>query len=180
MLNMAGTDKRHERGQGPICLAWLKGAQRHGIGLHHHVVLIDHHERQRDAGKKGLEPLGGALGGRLAVAQDLVLRLQLCLRCAQLCNQLGHVAAGPVGAAALRLQGRWARGIRVREQQGQVRAAHGGAGLSAGITVYAPARSPGSSGEAAVPMLQRRTDSSSISKFNVALGGITPPAPRAP
>ena len=28
--------------------------------------------------------------------------------------------------------------------------------------------------------VQRRTDSSSISKFSVALGGITPPAPAAP
>jgi hypothetical protein len=49
--------KGHQRGQGPVALGGLETSGAPWIGLHHHVVFVHHHERQRHAGKQGLEAL---------------------------------------------------------------------------------------------------------------------------
>ena len=64
-------------------LAGLEQPVRHGVGLHHQVVLIDHHQGERHAGKQGLKALIGAFSHGLAVAQDFVLVFQLGLVGAQ-------------------------------------------------------------------------------------------------
>ncbi len=144
-------DEGHERGQGAVGLGGLEPAVRHRIGLHHHVVLVQHHERQRHAGEQRLESFGCALRGGLAVAQHLVLHLQLGLVGAQFRDERGHRAfrVGRLAAVAAALAGRHGglagrarrlaagRGpaiiLRVgRQQEGQVGAAHGRLGRPGG------------------------------------------------
>ena len=86
-LRIAGMDKRLEVDQQAVFFRRLKSPVRHGIGLHHEIVLIDHQQRQRNAGKQRLKPLGRALGHCLAVVENLVLQLQLMLVIAQLGHQ---------------------------------------------------------------------------------------------
>jgi len=130
-----GPDEGHQRDQGPVILQGLERALRHGVGLHHHVVLVQHHERQGHVGKQRLEAFGGAFRRGLAVAQHLVLRLQLGLRGAQLGNEFGHGAAGaPMSAALghvrlrLRRVGCLRRRLCTPQEEGQVGLAHGGSG----------------------------------------------------
>ena len=129
-----------------VALGGLERAVRHRVGLHHHVVLINHHQRQGHAGKQRLKALGGTFCRRLAKAQHLVLRLQLKLVVAQLVDQIGHrIARG--GAAGFARKGGAACiarvqllagilvvfvGIPVLEQKRQVRAAHGRRTVGAG------------------------------------------------
>ena len=44
-------DKRHQRRQWAVLLGGLERALRHRVGLHHHVVLVHHHQGQWHAGK---------------------------------------------------------------------------------------------------------------------------------
>jgi len=99
LADMGLAHKRHQRHQGAIGLGGLKAPVCHRIGLRHDVVLVDHHQRQGHAGEQGLETLRGALRVGLAVAQDLVLALQLGHEPAQhlgaVCRQrpsrIGHI-----------------------------------------------------------------------------------------
>ncbi|MNU92311.1 hypothetical protein D3C71_822230 [compost metagenome] len=87
--------KGHQCRERAVAFGGLERAVRHRVGLHHHVVFVHHHEGQRHAGKQGLEAFVGAFRHGLAVAQDLVLALQLCLVGAQLSHQaLGSCAGG--------------------------------------------------------------------------------------
>src|SRR3989344_4621276 len=87
--------KGHQRRERAVAFGGLERAVCHRVGLHHHVVFVHHHESQRHAGKQGLEAFIGAFRHGLAVAQDLVLALQLCLVGAQLSHQaLGSCAGG--------------------------------------------------------------------------------------
>ena len=56
-LGVALMHKGLEVDQQPVFFGGLKGTVRHGIGLHHHVELIEHQQGQRNAGKQGLEAL---------------------------------------------------------------------------------------------------------------------------
>jgi hypothetical protein len=114
-LGVVVRNKGHQRGQRAIALRGLERAVRHGVGLHHHVVLVQHHQRQGHAGKQRLKALGGALCRGLAVLQDLVLCLQLHLVSAQFGNQGGQ--GGFVGCrrAGLGLQ---AQGLALRQGAG--------------------------------------------------------------
>ena len=56
-LGITLVHKGFEVDQQPVFLGGLKGAVRHGIGLYHHVKLIEHQQGQRNAGKQGLEAL---------------------------------------------------------------------------------------------------------------------------
>ena len=89
-FGVGGADVGHEGHQQPVMLHRLKGVMRHGIRLDDHVVLIQHQQRQGDAGKQRLKALGGAFGHGLAVVQYLVLDFQLVLVIAQFGNQCGQ------------------------------------------------------------------------------------------
>ena len=137
---VGGADKRHERGQQPVTALGLKGIERHGVGLDHHVVrIVQHQQRQRHAGKQGFKPLRGAFCHRLAVIEHLVLHLQLGLVVAQLGNQNGQgVVLGQLrgrfdglerGEAGLLRQQRQgcviAQAFLALDEKRQIRLAHG-------------------------------------------------------
>ncbi len=138
----------------------LEGAMRHRVGLGHHVVLVNHHQRQGHAGEQGLERSRGALADGLAVAQ-----IWLCVSSSALEARAAPGSAWPrrrvrAGAAALHRPGRpwaspcaacnWNRGVD------EGRWCMAGVGAAGGSAHRQAART---------------------SKVSVAFGGMTPPAP---
>ena len=86
-LGITRVDQRCEIDQQPVFLRRLKRTVGHGIGLNHQVVLINHQQRQRNAGKQGLKALGSTFGHGLTVVEYLVLQLQLMLVVTELGDQ---------------------------------------------------------------------------------------------
>jgi hypothetical protein len=136
-LGIIGVHEGREIDQQPVMLGGLEGAVGHGIGLHHHVVLVHHQQGQGDAGEQGLDALGGAFGHGLAVVQHAVLDLQFALVVAQLGHQgLQRIILGLEGRKAFdrgkvgagrqqRVQGQV---LVVARRIGMVWAAHGAGG----------------------------------------------------
>ena len=167
-LGVVRVHEGREIDQQPVMLGGLEGAVRHGVGLHHHVVLVHHQQGQGNAGKQGFEALGGAFGHGLAVVQHAVLDLQLALVVAQLGDQgLQRIVFGLEGGetfdggqvGAGRQQGMQGQVLVVARLVGRVLAAHrvlalGKAASAAQILVaraWRPADGPGpGAGRAAV------------------------------
>ena len=118
-LGIIGVHEGREVHQQPVMLGGLEGAVRHGVGLHHHVVLVHHQQGQGNAGEQGLEALGGAFGHGLAVVQHAVLDFQFALVVAQLGHQgLQRVVFGLEGREAF--DGGQVGAGRQQRMQGQV------------------------------------------------------------